>query len=546
MNIHIKSYLLGLAFCGVALTSCESFDSINLNPNDPTPETVDPTFLLTPTMIKGTLDVDMYQRIHNLYVDNFAQYFANDKYASNNCVPVESWTQDFWNMHWQWIDALNEIIKNYSDDPKLVNTVQIARIWKVWLFHRATDLWGDIPYFKAADGSGLAAPYDPQKDIYYDMFKELAEASAALDVQGATPGKGDLIFNGDITRWKSFANSLRLRLAMRLTEVDPAKAKEEAEAAVTAGALLASNNDNVKIWRCQSYIFDGRFYYANAHLFNGKRQTMSYSMEKLLTGLGGIPFPEGEGYTNVPACVDPRGPVYFNVTNEYNGATEDFRGRWKGVPSGLPVAERELPENSRTNNSRIGVYYVSDTKTPGVPFTIQFNRDQILMYYAEICFLRAEGALRGWNMGGSAKEFYEEGIKASMAEAGIPDDTVDKYMQSTMPNAYGTTVPFENKGTSHDSQLEKIITQKYFANFPDNGWEAWNDYRRLNIPDLEPFVAPEPGYVVKAGERDWRGSVRRITYPAQEAIVNEDNYNAAVSRIGEDKTTTRMWWDAKQ
>ena len=66
------------------------------------------------------------------------------------------------------------------------------------------------------------------------------------------------------------------------------------------------------------------------------------------------------------------------------------------------------------------------------------------MYYAEICFLRAEGALRGWNMGGSAKEFYEEGIKASMAEAGIPDDTVDKYMKSTMPNAYGSTVPFEN------------------------------------------------------------------------------------------------------
>ena len=238
MNIHIKSYLFGLALCGTALTSCESFDSINLNPNDPTPETVDPTFLLTPTMIKGTLDVDMYQRIHNLYVDNFAQYFANDKYASNNCVPVESWTQDFWDMHWQWIDALNEIIKNYSDDPKLVNTVQIARIWKVWLFHRATDLWGDIPYFQAADGSGLAAPYDPQKDIYYDMFNELTEASLALDTQAADPGKGDLIFSGDISRWKSFANSLRLRLAMRLTEVDPAKAQEEAENAQDALEII--------------------------------------------------------------------------------------------------------------------------------------------------------------------------------------------------------------------------------------------------------------------------------------------------------------------
>lgn len=546
MNTKIKSYMLALAFSGVALTSCESFDSINKNPNEPTPETVDPNYLLSPTLIKGTLDVDMYQRIHNLYVDNFAEYFANDKYSSNNCVPTESWTQDYWNLHWEWIDALNEIIRNFSDDPKFTNTVQVARIWKVWLFHRATDLWGDIPYSKAADGSGVVAPYDNQKDIYYDMLKELTEASAALSTEAPNPGKADLIFNGDIGRWKSFANSMRLRIAMRMTEADPEKAKTEAEAAVASGALLAGVNEDVKIYRCQTYIFDGRFYYANAHLYNGKRQTMSYSMEKLLTGLGGVPFPAGEGYTDVPEYVDPRGPVYFNVTNEYNGATEDFRGRWKGVKSGLPVAERDIPENARTNNSRIGVYYVSDTKTPGIPFTVQFNRDQILMYYAEICFLRAEGALRGWNMGGTAKDFYEEGIKASMTETGIADDVVAKYMASTLPNAYGTTVPFDHKGASHDSQLEKIITQKYLANFPDNGWEAWGDYRRLNIPDLDPFVAPEPGSVAQAGARDWRGSVRRIFYPSQEPIVNEANYNEAVTRIGGDKTSTRMWWDAKK
>lgn len=546
MNTKIKSLFLCLVTCGILFTACEDFDSVNLNPNEPTPETVDPVFLLTPTLIKGTLDVDMYQRIHNLYVDNFTQYFVNDKYASNNCVPVESWTQDFWNLHWQWIDALNEIINNYSDDPQKTNTVQVSRIWKVWLFHRATDLWGDIPYFKAADGSGIAAPYDPQKDIYYDMVKELAEAASKLDARYPNPGNGDLIFGGDLNRWKMFANSMRLRLAMRMSEADPAKAQSEAEAAVATGLLLAGNNDDVKIARKQTYIFDGRYYYANAHLYNGNRQTMSLSMQKLMTGLGGIPFPEGDGYTNVPEYVDPRGPVYYNVTNQYNGATEDFRGRWKGVPAGLPVSERELPDNSRTNNSRIGVYYVSDTKTPGVPFTVQFNRDQILMYYAEICFLRAEGALRGWNMGGSAKQFYEEGIKSSMKEAGIADDLVEAYMKSTMPNDYGTTVPFDHTGTSHDSQLEKIITQKYLANFPDNGWEAWADYRRLNIPDLEPFVAPDPGYVVKAGARDWQGSVRRIPYPVQEEIVNEENYKAAVARIGEDKTTTRMWWDAKK
>lgn len=331
---------------------------------------------------------------------------------------------------------------------------------------------------------------------------------------------------------------------MRLTEVDLQKAKTEAESAIKTSLLLSGNTDNVKIFRSDSYLLGKNFQYANSFLHNGKRLTMSKSMEKLLSGLGGIPFPEGE-YLQVPSFVDPRGPIYFNVTSKNNGASTVYCGKWTGVPAGLPVVEQELPVNGRLNNARLGVRYISKNTVPG-PITYENSRDMFLMNYSEICFLCAEGAARGWNMNGTAKEWYERGIVASLMEAGISSNIIDLYLKSEMPNGYGTTVAFDKQGAIGDSQLDKIITQKYIANFPDNAWEAWNDYRRLNIPNLDPFVAPQPGYVVEPGARDWKGSVRRINYPPQESILNKVNYDLAVSRMGGDKTTTRMWWDAKK
>ncbi|MEG0994181.1 MAG: SusD/RagB family nutrient-binding outer membrane lipoprotein [Bacteroidales bacterium] len=549
MKTNIKSYLLISMIAGAsAFTSCESFDSLNQNPNSPTPDKIDPVYLLSPVFIRSVYTVDIYQRIHNLYVDTYAQYFANDKYSSNVCVPVNDWTQQYWDAHWGWVANMNEIIRICESIPAHNNLTQITRIWRVWTFGRATDLFGDIPYSRACDDSGEAAPYDNQKDIYYDMVKELAEASSALDPNGDELGAGDLIFNGDVARWKAFANSLRLRLAMRMTEIDPMKAKMEAEAAVQAeGGLLSGIEDNVKIVRKNSYYqVDYGYYNAVSHLFNGGRMTMSYSMQKLLTNLGGIAFPKKEKYKNVPEYCDPRGPIYFNVTNEYNGAGEEYRGRWKGVSAGYTKAISLEPDNANKNNSRVGVYFVGNTKETDVPFSINMDRDQTLMYYPEVCFLRAEGALRGWDMGGSAQNFYEEGIRASMREVGISDDVIAIYLQSEMPNLYGTSVAFNDTKGDNNTLLAKIITQKYLSGFPDNGWEAWADYRRLSLPTLDPFAMPEPGYVQEKGAMGWKGSVRRIIYPAKEAIVNEANYKAAVARMGGDNTTTRMWWDAQK
>ena len=541
-----KKYIL-IGFLGMILFSgcTKNFDNLNIDPNNPTPETIDPDFLLSSALISGTMDIDLHQRIHSLTVDIFAQYIANEGFTTDRYIPVEGWTNSYWSKHWGWVNAMNDIIINQKDNTLKSNTVQIARIWKVWLFHRATDLFGDMPYSEAANGSGILPKYDTQKDIYYDMVKELKEASAALDANKMNPGVNDLIFGGNVTKWKKFANSLRLRLAMRMSEVDPAKAKLEAEDAVVSG-LLGSNSESVKILRTESYKLWG-LYYCYPTYYSWGELAMSKSMENLLTGLGGINFPasaDGVANVSVPGKVDPRGPVYFNVTRLTTGATSAYVGLWRGILPGLPLEEGQKAVNIKTNNSRLGLRYVATISSTGTA-TLNNNQNMTLMPYSEVCFLKAEGATRGWNMGGAAKDFYEAGIRASMTETGIANASTETYLVSENPNVNGTTVAFNNTVGNHNTQLEKIITQKYIANFPDNGWEAFNDYRRLALPALIPFVAPDPTAVVEVGSTTWKGSIRRLIYPATEQIVNAANYKEVVARIGSDKTTTRIWWDAK-
>ena len=538
-NKYILIGLLGL----ILFAGCTSkFDDMNIDPNNPTPQTIDPDYLLSPALIGGTMNIDLHQRIHSLTVDIFAQYIANEGFTTDRFIPVEGWTNSYWSSHWGWINSMNDIIINQKDNTLKSNTVQIARIWKVWLFHRATDLFGDMPYSEAANGTGLLPKYDTQKDIYYDMVKELKEAAAALDANKMNPGVNDLIFGGNIAKWKKFANSLRLRLAMRMSEVDPAKAKLEAEDAVASLSLLSSNSESVTIYRTENYKLWG-MYYCYPTYYSWGELAMSKSMENLLTGLGGINFPastDGIANVSVPEKVDPRGPVYFGVTRSYTGAIPGYIGLWKGILPGLPIEQGQKVENVKTNNSRLGLRYVVTATN-----TLNNNQNMTLMPYSEVCFLLAEGAVRGWNMGGAAKDFYEAGIRASMLETGIANAATETYLVSENPNVNGTTVAFNHIQGTHNSQLEKIITQKYIANFPDNGWEAFNDYRRLAMPALIPFVAPDPAAVVEVGSTTWKGSIRRLIYPATEQIVNASNYKAVVARIGSDKTTTRVWWDAK-
>jgi hypothetical protein len=577
-HIYSKSkwYLLpGILIACIVIYGCtKGFDKANKDPNTFPGSVVEPSFLLPGVYKASTLDPGMHERMTQLTNDIFAQYAANEGFSTQQGKTNDEWITSFYNdYHSRFVASLNLAIRLGKAKPYATNDLQIARIWRCWVYSRTTDIFGDIPYFKAADGTGENAPYDKQELIYKDMFKELKEASAGLSASNPKQQPGqDYVYGDDISKWKKFANSLRLRLALRVSQVDAALSKQNAEEAIAAG-VFTSEGDNC-LMLCNDNDFGWGNSYQYTYYYGWGSEGMSRSMENLLTGLGGQPFanpPAGAvfddpGFTlpgsdentfdpnknkfksGVPSKVDPRGPIYFAPSSDASGAnpaaviagspgpTVDTRGRWHGTPAGLSSTAAGKAQYSISNQARMGSAFLVG------------NRPYEIMTYHEICFLLAEAAQRGWNAGGTAQQWYEKGITASMKWNNIPDPTIAAYILSTNENTYGTTVKWgfnSNKtflGKPVDDAMSKIITQKYIAVFPDGGWEAWADHRRLHLPILIPFAAPDPT-AITATDGGPGNFVKRITWPAIEAINNKIFYNQAVAQQGADIETTPVWWD---
>jgi hypothetical protein len=570
-----KRYLLlsSLLVC-IVLGCTKGFDKANKDPNTFPGSVVEPSFLLPGVFKASVLDPGMHERMTQLTNDIFAQYFANEGFSTRQGKTNDEWITSFYtDYHSRFVASLNLAIRLGKEKPYPTNDLQIARIWRCWVYSRSTDIWGDLPYFKAADGSGDNAPYDKQELIYKDMLKELKEAAAGLSTSNPKQQPGqDYVYNDNIAKWKKFANSLRLRLAMRITQADINTAKTNAEEAI-AGGVMTSASD-----ACLVLSSDVAFGWGNAYqytyYYGWGSEAMSRSMENLLTGLGGQPFanpPAGAvvddpGFTlpgtdentldpnknkfksGIPSKVDPRGPIYFAPSSAASGAnaaaviagspgpTVDTRNRWHGTPAGLSSTAAGKPQYDISNQARLG------------PKFLDPNRSYEVMTYHEVCFLLAEAAQRGWAAGGTAKQWYENGITASMKWHGVPDATIAAYLVSNAENVYGTTVNWTNNSGKTfltkpvDDAMSKIITQKYIGIFPDGGWEAWADHRRLHLPILVPFAAPDPT-AISATDGGPGNFVKRITYPAVEALNNKAFYDQAIQQQGVDLEKTHVWWD---
>lgn len=572
-----KTTILVVWGLAAILISCtDGFDKLLSNPNAFTPDNVNPSFLLADVMSQSVLDPGMHERMTQLTNDVFAQYFAQEGFSTQQGLTNDEWISDFYkNYHSRFVANLNEAIRlgwRSKKAGKVLNETQIAKIWRVWVYSRATDLWGNIPYFKAANGTGENPPYDEQELIYKDMLEQLDGAVDSLSNDNPDQIAGqDFVYQDNIDKWKKFGNSLRLRLAMRISEVEPALAKQVAEEAISKGVFVSSD-DACLVKRTAT--FGWGYQYQYTFYYGWGAEHMSRSMENLLTGLGGQPYanpPAGVPFDDagfdlpaanensldprrskfrvgVPSIVDPRGPIYFSPSvggaavtiKDKNGVDQvvDTRKRWTGVPAGLASGTAGLPEYSDGNSSKLGPKYSQDVE-----------RSYEVMTYHEVCFLLAEAALKGWTIGsGTAESWYNEGITASMKWHGVPDATITLYLASTAENTYGTTVKYTNNsgksfnGNAVDNALSKIITQKYIGIFPDGGWEAWADHRRLHLPILIPFGnGLDARYTTRNGGPD--NFTKRITYPAIEGLNNKDFYDAAVANQGPDKETTNMWWD---
>ena len=451
-----------------------------------------------------------YQTSQGLFADQYCQYFGGTQTAfdSHRYVIHQAWVKDqFAATYVNMMPALVTIINN-TKDGKAPTLNAIARTWKVFCLSRATDYYGPIPYSKIGSDS-TSISYDSQEFIYNDFFKELAAASADLknnlSVTTPTFGAKDRIYGGDLSKWLKFCNTLRLRLALRISKVKPDKAKIEAEAAVAGGVLEASDEDAAFKVTSEQYNPFG--------VQSGWNEfRMSATMESVLKGYN-----------------DPRMSKYFQPANE---------GGYHGVRNGMVPGEQNELLNDYNHNSNVASGLTPDEK--GLT-------NAIAMRSAESYFLRAEGVLNGWAMGGGdAKSFYENGIKIAMQSWGITDALeLASYVNGTgTPVAINdffntpalTDIPVKWAATI-DKQREQIGTQKWLAIFPD-GHEAWAEMRRSNYPKFYPIIHSDNPDVPA------NTMISRITFLDADRARNGAAVKAAEALLGgPDKASTPLWWD---
>lgn len=492
-----SSLLLGTAAC------TDQFDELNTDPTRPTLDNpaiapVAANGLFSSAISQGLMRAGEFQRVQALYADLYGQYFAtsasyfnSDKYQMN-----QGWLDFGWTLFFP--RDINNLVSIINSEYATNNQKQIARVWKVFLFHRMVDFYGDIPYFNVGDPDKPEV-WDSQPKIYEDFFKELDEAVKAMDASASYDAK-DVIYAGNVAKWKAFANTLRLRLALRVSKAAPQLAETNAKAAIASG-IFASNADNAlaKVNPDQPNAFN--------QITGWNEFRMSATSESLLVGYS-----------------DPRTPEYFAPV---------AGGTFKGIRNGLAAPQLALPENTNAANSNV---------SPRFSVATMNTNARIVLTYAEACLLMAEAALNGW-AAGTAQEWYEKGITASIQQYGITDAArIAAYLNGTTPASTPrgldrpvSTLPVKFAATPA-LQREQIGTQKWIAVYPD-GFEAWAEFRRTGYPKLYTPANYDASSDVQPGQ-----FIQRIPYTDNMRALNPEGVKAAEARMGGAGQSVKLWW----
>lgn len=493
------------------LASCnwDDFGDLNVNPNEATvPKT---SALLTNAQL--TIGGQVLATQGAVY----SQHVANKQYTSADNYQTVNFATD--GLYVGALADLQKIIDLNTDEKTKVaaaadghnaNQIAVAKIMMSWYYLHMTDRWGDLPYSQALKGAAVLKPvFDPQEEIYNGVFQTLKDAVGMIDTDPSlTAVGGDVILDGDMDMWIKFANTIRLNAATRLSKINPSKAATEFALAVTAGPINAVNNsENISYKYLTVQTYENPYY--NSFVTLGRKdwtipdpmmnlmQTTAYTSPHQSYYAAGHPYKTQSGKLNVSA--DPRLPVYAlpieNTTSTYIG-----------MPFGLSEATAgSVPQ--------------SQVSFIGSAFRAQ-NSPAMIFTSAHVSFLLAEGRLNNWIATGTAQGYYEQGIAASMSQYSV---------------AIGTYLTNTEVAYNPARALEQIITQKWVAIFP-NGYEGWAEWRRTGFPAL----SPGQNALTPNGQIP-----RRQAYGTQEANLNLDNYNAALSRQGlaADDLTGRVWWD---
>lgn len=572
MNNLIKKYIgkgsLMMAFAfmttGVAMTSCSDDTLSNINTDKTKVSNLDPNAQLTTALLQTYGDFSLMDTYRN-YITGFTQHFAGGwnvtNYAGSNFAE-DDLSRRIWDRYYVIsIKNLVDAIHQSEDKPNLNAALRIHR---VYLTAVLADIYGDVPASEAGLGyiAGISTPkYDTVEELYNWFFEELTACEALLGT-GTDNISGDVTsMGGDVAQWKKYANALRMRYAMRISDVNPQKAQDEFEKAVAAGAI-SSAADDVYI----KYADSPYTYYDGANDYDFRTNALS----EILYGQDATSptFVSSTLFYQLQRTADPRlyriCRHYYNIkrsqvkpdkeenidlTDEvlaYFERTQTgeepcnpgaaWYSDWMNVP-----ATSELPTLQKKADIDANTYDNSDFRARAMrpQLNIDFempNTPGDLMSYAEVEFLLAEAKTKGWNVSGDAESHYEAGVRASMQLLNNHYLTSNKISDDEI-NAFIAHNPLG------DNPKETINTQAWILHMM-NPSEAWANMRRSDYPailDRTRLGIFTNGFTYTDADLSMPN---RLRYPELEAQYNSANYKAAIERMGgTDNWHSKLYWD---
>ncbi len=506
--------------------SCSSLDDLNVNPTKSTD--INPSLLITSAQFgpsQGFYEARNFLAFPGGFMNNWTGAWSVVTYGGYGKM-YPTFSERPWRYFYQQIiKPIMIAVERTEGNPDMVNVSSAARLVRVQNFLRLTDYYGDIPYsdvFRVYRDGTVNPRYDTQETIYMDMLKECREAVNAFD-----PSKPsldyDLYFDGDVVKWKRFGASLWLRIAMRLVRIMPDLAKTEAEAAIAAG-LMQSNGDTALVKhddvRSESGPGNG---YSHTFIQDLREGTSPFQVTaEMVAAMEGDPRLTYLGRNYLADGTDVTERLYAYVK------------KYVGQPAQNFAYSNRLPELTLPDGTVAGRYTQYLTASSWVTAA---DAPFVHLSYAETEFLRAEAALNGWNVEGTAEEHYRKGLVAAVKQwevYGVDDIPGDAALEAFADS----NVEAFMKDKGRIEILEEINKQLWILHTLDPV-EGWSNLRRTEMPsEYTKFKNLSPSTNESGGKRP-----NRMPYPLDEQKKNPSGYSAAIERMGgKDDWTHPLWW----
>lgn len=553
----IKTFIiLSAALLAGISSSCSDSYMEDLNTDKSKANSIDPNAQLTTAELQTYGDLGMVE-IYRNYLYAFTQQLMGcwntTNYGGRHTVDNNEMGRIWTSFYPKAIKNLTDAIHRSAEDENRKNINAILRIYRVYMMSVITDIYGDAPYSEAGQGylKEIYNPkYDTQEDIYNDFFTELKDAASALNAANDRI-TGDVIYNGDVAKWIKLANSLRLRYAMRISDVAPEKARKEFEDALASeGGVLTSGSDDALIKYMDISFSFGQDSYTD---YRGN------ALSQLLFGNDPANNPSYLCSTFFNQLYNTKDPRTFMIARFYYDGlmsqtspdnridlTDEITGKGIAMNPCQPGAfsydpwpqgyDSDMMKEIAKTNPSVETTMARETEPKLANNFLRGDNPGVVMTCAEVNLLLAEASLKKWNTGGTVEGFYSKGVRAAM------DFLADNYGYDRISdndfNAY-----ISDNGIGHTEQQAKaaINTQAWILHFT-NPAECWANVRRSGYPRLKSPAEYGFGQYLTGG----KDIPVRLCYPTLESSYNKPGYDEALKRMGgKDSWNTHVWWDVE-